>query len=722
MDSIDTNSLMYQDIALDPNINYNILEEIISKALNNHIPLKKVKFHKYKNKRSNWITTGIIKSIKFRDNLYKTVKQTPQNTVNYFNLKQNLAVYNKILKRLIKDAKIRFYSSKFNKYRSDSKMTWNTINDILNRSKFEKQPDYMTIDDCQITDKGSIANHFNNYFGQIGTSMANSIPLVTDQTFTDYLKPEVDTLFIFEKVSVDKVKNIILGLKTKSSFGHDSISNSLLKHLEPLLSKPLALIINQSLAMGIFPDKLKIAKVIPIHKKNDIHLMENYRPISILPSISKVFERVVHEQIYSYFLNNNLLSSSQYGFRKQHSTEHAVLEVVDRVASGLEKGNTPIAIFLDLSKAFDTLNYDILLTKLDYYGIKCSALNWFRSYFTNRLHYVEYDDIKSNKISISLGVPQGSILGPLLFTLYINDIQNSTDYFSFIKYADDTNLFNPMNVQDFNVINLELNKVYNWLCVNRLSLNEKKTKFMIFHNQNKTIDTAISGKLLERPIERVSNFNFLGVILNENLKWNTHMDSVCNRILRSIGIFCNLRHYLPTYILKTLYNSLVLSHCTYGILAWGTHNTRLYKIQKKAIRVISNSKFYAHTEPLFKRLGLLKLDDLFKLNILKFYYLHFHNLLPHYLQQFEFKARYEIHDYKTRNKFELNLQKNTIKAAENSLRHVTPKIINDTPSIITDKIRTHSLQGFTSYIKQHFINSYTYDCNILDCFVCRNAE
>ena len=183
LDSIEINSLMYQDIALDPNINYYILEEIISKALNNHIPLKKVKFHKYKNKRSNWITTGIIKSIKFRDNLYKTVKQTPQNTVNYFNLKQNLAVYNKILKRLIKDAKIQFYSSKFNKYRSDSKMTWNTINDILNRSKFEKQPDYTTIDDCQITDKGSIANHFNNYFGQIGTSMANSIPLVTDQTF-----------------------------------------------------------------------------------------------------------------------------------------------------------------------------------------------------------------------------------------------------------------------------------------------------------------------------------------------------------------------------------------------------------------------------------------------------------------------------------------------------------------------------------------------------------
>ena len=237
-------------------------------------------------------------------------------------------------------------------------------------------------------------------------------------------------MFIFEKVSVDKVKNIILGLKTKSSFGHDSISNSLLKHLEPLLSKPLTLIINQSLAMGIFPDKLKIAKVIPIHKKNDIHLMENYHPISILPPISTVFAIF---QLHSYFLNNNLLSSSQYGFRKQQSTEHGVLEVVDRVASGLEKGNTLIAIFLDLSKAFDTLNYDILLSKLDYYGIKCSALNWFRSYFTNRLHYVEYDHIKSNKISISLGVPQGSILRPLLFTIYINDIQTSTDYFIFIN-------------------------------------------------------------------------------------------------------------------------------------------------------------------------------------------------------------------------------------------------------------------------------------------------
>ena len=154
-------------------------------------------------------------------------------------------------------------------------------------------------------------------------------------------------------------------------------------------------LVNQSFATGVFPEKLKLAKIIPVYKKNDKFLIENYRPISILPSISKVFEFAVHQQLYPYFISNNYLHISQYGFRKQHSTEHAVLEIVDQVTSELDKGNLLVAIFLDLSRAFDTLNHDILLSKLKYYGFQQSALDWFRSYLFNRSHYVEYDHIHS---------------------------------------------------------------------------------------------------------------------------------------------------------------------------------------------------------------------------------------------------------------------------------------------------------------------------------------
>ena len=215
----------------------------------------------------------------------------------------------------------------------------------------------------------------------------------------------------------------------------------------------MTLIINQSLATGIFPDKLKNAKITPIHKKESIHTLENYRPISILPTISKIFEKTVFNQLYTYFDNNNYLSPNQYGF----STEHAILEVIDRISSELDTGNTPLTIFLDLSKAFDTLNHEILLHKLKYYGISNTALSWFKSYLSNRTHYVEIESHRSSYVLSFISVPQGTILGPLLFIIYTNDIENSSDFFKFIKYADDTTLF--CNDTNHITINFQLGKI-----------------------------------------------------------------------------------------------------------------------------------------------------------------------------------------------------------------------------------------------------------------------
>ena len=288
----------------------------------------------------------------------------------------------------------------------------------------------------------------------------------------------------FNQIDENHINRIIQNLPNKSSCGFDDISPKLVKFIKNYTYKTNHCDHQSDAEHLIFPDKLKIAKIKPLFKKGDSKSFNNYRPISLLPSISKIFEKVLYDQTYSYFQNNDILYSSQYGFRQGHSTEYAALELVHKITQHLDKNKTPINFNLDLSKAFDTLDHSILIHKLKFYGIKGTALQLFQSYLSNRLQFVEYDDTMSDTLEISTGVPQGSVLGPLLFLIYINDIAKSSDSFDFICYADDTTLSSIMN--DFNStdnsiennINNELAKVNDWLKINKLSLNIDKTKFI----------------------------------------------------------------------------------------------------------------------------------------------------------------------------------------------------------------------------------------------------
>ena len=282
------------------------------------------------------------------------------------------------------------------------------------------------------------------FFTNIGPTLSNAIEVPPNKSYKDFLKDRIYATFHFETVTIDEVKKIISKLKPKGSSGQDGISSALLKDINFTTVNIITLIINQSISTGIFPDKLKVAKIVPIFKKDNPHLTGNYRPISLLPVISKVFEKVVFSQLYSYFDQNGLLYKSQYGFRKGHSCEFAAMEVTDKIFQSLDKKKLPIALFLDFSKAFDTINHSILLNKLKHYGINGTALKWFSSYLTNRKQFVLYKGKMSKETTITTGVPQGSILGPLLFIIYINDIAKITNKFKFTIYADDTTLIEPI--------------------------------------------------------------------------------------------------------------------------------------------------------------------------------------------------------------------------------------------------------------------------------------
>ena len=279
------------------------------------------------------------------------------------------------------------------------------------------------------------------------------------------------------------------------------------------------------------------------------------------------------------------------------------------------------------------------------------------------------------------------------------------------------------NPNDDEQINIELAKVHNWLCSNRLSLNIKKTKFMIFHSHRKNIQHKIPVlKISNTDIEKVTDFNFLGITLNENLLWKSHINKIALKISKYIGILNKLKNYLPDYILKTLYDSMIASQLNYGILTWGFDLDRITNLQKKAIRTITNSKYNAHTEPLFKSLKTLKVNDLFKLNVLKFYYKHCRNELPLFLQSFQFALRSDFHNYNTRQKNMLNKHETRTVLAEKCLRHSIPLIINETDELILEKIFTHSYQGFTWYVKQKMIDSYTVECFVENCYICHLNE
>ena len=294
------------------------------------LPCKNIKFNTRKHKKNSWISHGILKSIKFRNELYKKMRKSDPNTIKYNILSTNLNTYNRILKRSIRIAKKRHYQNIFKIYSGNVKKTWSMINDILHKNKQNTRlPGYFKQGKQKISDKKDIANKFNAFFTNIGKNLADKINDVPHKHFSDYLVSKPNTKFEFQPVEIKEVNKIISQLASKNSSCYDSIFNILITSIVDIILKPLTVIINQCLKMGIFPNQLKIAKVVPIFKSGDDTLFTNYRPISLLPSTSKVVERVIFNQLYTYFETNKRFYGSQYGFRK-HSTEFAALELVDK--------------------------------------------------------------------------------------------------------------------------------------------------------------------------------------------------------------------------------------------------------------------------------------------------------------------------------------------------------------------------------------------------------
>ena len=333
------------------------------------------------------------------------------------------------------------------------------------------------------------------------------------------------------------VISIIKNLKV-SSPGWDSISAVVVKATYACFIEPLTHILNLSIMHGVFPSELKLAKVFPLYKANDPMLFSNYRPVSVLPVFSKIYERVMYNQLLSFTNKHKLLYSYQFGFRMNHAPELALLCLVDKISDALDNGEYVLGLFLDFSKAFDTVNHDILFAKLEFLGIRGVCLQWFISYLNTREQYVVYDDTVSSRQRITCGVPQGSILGPLLFLLYINDLANASDVIFSLLFADDSNMFiTGKNPDDLvTKMNAEILKVVDWLKINKLSLNLKKTHFIIFRKPRQKITLENELRIDNVKIEMKTHTKFLGVLVDQHLTFEEHCKFIKGKISRGIGI------------------------------------------------------------------------------------------------------------------------------------------------------------------------------------------
>ena len=636
-------------VGQDPNIQFNAFASEYNTHFEECFPHRKIKLNRSNKSMTPWISKGLLVSIKKKNGLYKKLikNTTPARESQY-------KTYKNKLNHLIRIAKRFYYDNKFEQAKDNLKETWRLINEVINKDKkIHSLPSSFKSGGKIISDPLEIANGFCKYFTNVGPNLASKIPTV-NVSFQNFLGPHVKETIFLRPITFLELYKICMSLKVGKAPGVDGIPMQLIKGSFQFISEPLMRIINLSLENGIFPDKLKTAKVIPIYKADDPELFNNYRPISILSNFSKIFERVMYNRLIEFIEKFEILYCYQFGFRKNNSTNFALIHLTNKIATAIDQNKITAGVFVDLSKAFDTLNHQILFSKLERYGIRGVVLQWIKSYFENREQFVQHD-VSSSKQIIQCGVPQGSILGPLFFILYINDLPNALRLAEPLLFADDTSIYyshsDPLVLAT--VLNQELSSISLWMKANKLSVNTNKTNYVIFKPKQKKLKTIMIPLMFnENKLTQKRVVKFLGVFIDENLSWKFHIDHVCKKVSKSTGIIYRSRFLLSMKTKLSLYYTLIYPYLTYCNVIWSstyvTNVKRLFLNQKRLVRALTNADFTAHTAPLFYRLNLL---DIYKINflyIVKFIYCYHYNLLPSSFHNIFITSRH-MHSYNTRN-------------------------------------------------------------------------
>lgn len=660
---------------------------------------KEIKIKVTQKSQRPWITKKNLETIKIKDFFYNLHKKFPQNTI----FKSKYEYYKNMVIKTIRNSKRTYFKNETQNCKNSNKKLWEIMNEIgLGKNKRKTGVSLITINNKDITDELTISNSFNEYF--INISKENLTNSNLNQVNINQSGNIIKHPFILENTNSEEVEKVINELNSKSATGPDKISVKFIKRFLPNLILTLCILINKMFSEGYFASCLKPAIVTPIFKKFCKKMLSNYRPISVLNALSKLVERLLYSRLVNFLKINSVINENQFGFVEKSSTVSSAMQLLNLIRSKLDQGQFVSSLFIDLSKAFDMVNHNLLINKLKKIGITdTKSIELFQSYLTGRSQSVKINNTIGSELDVLCGVPQGSILGPLFFIIFINDIFKLKLSGKLQLYADDMVLvYSDSSLKEvFSNMSNDIKIINNWLNDNLLSMNLDKTNYILFKVRNKFKNENLANytlKLNDHIIQSVEHAKFLGLIIDDQLSWKFHINSIKSKINSATFALKRLSHILPDRAKMYFFNSCILSHLTYLNPIWNVASNNVLNSLKvcmnRSVKSLKRLPYLYPSELLYSE-EILPLDVFNKFHSILLIYKIKNNLIKH-----NFTLNVNINNTRQQNLITTNYCRTNI--GQKDLLYIGISLFNQIPFNITNDPK---ISTFKKNVKKYLYNN-----------------